>query len=213
MHVITVHDQELILHHQKALYWQQEKTLVVADFHIGKSAHFRRNGIPVHSGIDQVNIKNLFAILKAFKAEHLVFLGDLFHNKVNGEWKDLKNFLSNYKSLPITLVLGNHDILTEDFYSILDIRLVPGTMHCPPFVFSHKPMELICPASYNLAGHVHPGIIMRGKGKQQERLPCFYFNDCLGILPAFGEFTGLHILRPKKNDRVFIVTNKGVFDV
>jgi uncharacterized protein len=213
MQKIIVLGQELVLHHQKALFWQQEKVLVVADFHIGKSAHFRRNGIPVHSGIDQVNIKNLFGLLKAFHAEHLIFLGDLFHNKVKEEWKELKNFLSNYRSLPVSLVLGNHDVLSLEFYAHLNFNVIAGPMCCPPFVFSHMPLEPCEAPYYNLAGHLHPGIVLRGKGRQQERLPCFYFNDHQGILPAFGEFTGMSMLRPKKNDRVYIVTGKGVFTV
>jgi uncharacterized protein len=210
---VFIRGQELILHHHKALFWQNEKVLLVADFHIGKSAHFRRNGIPVHSGIDKVNIKNLFSTLKAFKAEHLIFLGDLFHNTVNGEWKELKAFLENYKSIPVSLILGNHDILTSEFYDHFNFNVISGSMIYPPFVFSHKPWEQEDETYYNLAGHMHPGIVLKGKGKQSERLPCFYFQENQGIMPAFGEFTGLAILKPNKNDQVYAITDKGVFPV
>ena len=56
---------------------------------------------------------------------------------------------------------------------------------------------------YNLAGHVHPSIKLRGKARQSLRLPCFYFSDQNGLLPAFGKFTGTAIIRPKKTDQIF----------
>jgi uncharacterized protein len=212
MQEVTIRGQKLILHTHKAVYWEDQKTLLVADFHIGKSAHFRRNAIPVHSGIDKVNIKNLYSVLMFFKAEHLIFLGDLFHSKVYDEWKLLKNLLDNM-GIKATLIMGNHDIMAHDFYDKMSIQVVANEMVIHPFFFSHKPQCSGDSTLYNIAGHIHPGIVLRGKGKQSERLPCFYFNDNQGLIPAFGEFTGLTILNPHKNDLVFAVTEHTIFAV
>ena len=43
---------------------------------------------------------------------------------------------------------------------------------------------------YVLAGHVHPCAVLVGRAGARERLPCFHFADDVGILPAFGSFTG-----------------------
>jgi len=44
-------------------------------------------------------------------------------------------------------------------------------------------------------------------------LPCFYKNETELVLPAFGELTGLFIIKPKKNEQVFVVGNENVFRI
>ena len=73
-----------------------------------------------------------------------------------------------------------------------------------PFLFTHEPLENKS-NYYNLAGHLHPGVKLRGKGKQTHRLACFYFDQNGGILPAFGAFTGLSTLPIKKDVQVFAI--------
>jgi metallophosphoesterase superfamily enzyme len=43
---------------------------------------------------------------------------------------------------------------------------------------------------YSFCGHIHPGILVHGLGKQSLRFPCFYFGQTHCILPAFSKFTG-----------------------
>jgi metallophosphoesterase superfamily enzyme len=45
------------------------------------------------------------------------------------------------------------------------------------------------------------------------KVPCFYQSPQQLILPAFGAFTGLHILSPKKGDQVFVTTGKEVVEI
>jgi hypothetical protein len=54
---------------------------------------------------------------------------------------------------------------------------------------------------------------MQGKGRQRLKFPCFYFTPGQGILPAFGSFTGIHPLRPKKNDSIYIIADQKVLHV
>ena len=35
----------------RALYWKKENALIISDLHVGKSAHFRKNGIAIPAGI------------------------------------------------------------------------------------------------------------------------------------------------------------------
>ena len=41
---------------------------------------------------------------------------------------------------------------------------------------------------------MHPGLVLSGRGADRLRLPCFHFGPQVGLLPAFGPFTGLHVL-------------------
>ena len=77
-------------------------------------------------------------------------------------------------------------------------------------LLTHEPMEEIPTGTYNLAGHLHPGIRLVGKAKQSITLPCFYFGQQQGILPAFGSFTGLARIHPKKEDRIFVIVENKV---
>jgi len=77
-------------------------------------------------------------------------------------------------------------------------------------VLTHHPQQRIPEGYYNLAGHVHPAVRLRGFGRQRLRLPCFYFGAQCGILPAFGAFTGLGDLRICEGDRVYVVTAEEV---
>jgi metallophosphoesterase superfamily enzyme len=63
--------------------------------------------------------------------------------------------------------------------------------------------------AYTFSGHIHPGIKIRGAGKQSLYFPCFYFGETYAVLPAFSRFTGLTRMEIKPRDKIFaIVENK-----
>jgi uncharacterized protein len=55
--------------------------------------------------------------------------------------------------------------------------------------------------------------VLRGTGRQRQRLPCFWLRERTGVLPAFGEFTGAAEIRPGGDDRVFVVAEDEVVRV
>ena len=73
---------------------------------------------------------------------------------------------------------------------------------------SHHPEPL--PGAYVLAGHIHPAVRLGGRAHDSLRLPCFHFGPAVGVLPAFGEFTGMHVLSRGPQDRVFVVAGEAV---
>ena len=58
-----------------------------------------------------------------------------------------------------------------------------------------------------LAGHLHPCVGIGRRGWDYLRLPCFWLGDRVGVLPAFGAFTGMHPVRPAGQDRLFAVAD------
>ena len=70
-------------------------------------------------------------------------------------------------------------------------------------ILTHIPVD--DPQQPTISGHVHPGVRLRGVGRQSLSLPCFYATKNQLILPAFGSFTGKHILRPKSQDRIYAI--------
>ena len=93
----------------------------------------------------------------------------------------------------------------------LDVDCVTGPLVIQPFALRHHPADT--PDLYTLAGHVHPAVRLTGPGRQRLRLPCFVFGNRVGVLPAFGPFTGAADVEPGPGDRVFAVADGAVVEV
>lgn len=196
----------MVLLAEKALLLHDHDMLLIADLHFGKVEHFRKNGIGIPSGASEKDFEKLKRLILKMKVRDVVFLGDLFHSEFNSAWHGFQNLIQELKGFRFHLVVGNHDIMHADKYENLSVC---HQMEVGNLILTHEPLDIIIEDKYNLCGHIHPGVRLKGKGRQNMRLPCFYFGKHTGILPAFGSFTGLHVLKPLANDRVYVV-NEGV---
>jgi len=209
---IAVAGEILTLNPGRVIYWRSQKTLLLADLHLGKIGHFRRSGIPVPIKANEENLASLVDLINLTKPERLVFLGDLFHSHYNAAWEEFGELINHFPGVSFELVLGNHDIMSDLQYKRKGIK-VYDRLKIGPFLLTHHPEESFNGDEYNLAGHVHPGVQMLGKGKQALTLPCFYFGRQQGFLPAFGTFTGMARIRPQKEDRVYVIAEDKVVEV
>ena len=164
---------------------------------------------------DRQNLLRLRSLLDVLQPRQLLFLGDLFHSDENKHVNDVIFFLNNYPKIRKMLVIGNHDIMEKSSYESLGLEVIEDQLEWSPFLFTHEPAEEGKTSNakgenYQVSGHIHPGVRLTGKGRQSLTLPCFYFGAEHAILPAFGNFTGLHRIRPVKGDRVFTIVNKSI---
>lgn len=202
-------EQDLFLLPEKAIYWSQHKMMIISDPHFGKIQHFRKAGLAVPKAASYKNWQRLFQLLARPDLEQVLFLGDLFHSDWNQEWKDFAYLLSQFPELRYHLVLGNHDSLDENWYS--DSRInIHKELLLGPYHFTHEPEET---NEYNICGHIHPAVRLRGSGRQGLRLPCFYFGKQQAILPAFGIFTGTHKIKSSKEDDIFVIAENQIIKV
>jgi DNA ligase-associated metallophosphoesterase len=205
---IDVAGERLTLHPERALYWGAQHTLLVADVHFGKGAVFRRAGIAVPSGDTEDDLQRLDALFAALQPARLVILGDLVHGAatVRSAWvDDVRAWRARHAGIDMTLVAGNHDRHFD--VASLGMAVQPGLLAVPPFVLSHHPHPHA--EGYVLAGHVHPGVVVRD-GWRKHRLPAFVFDRDVGMLPAFGTLTGLHDVANLTGREIFAVTPAGV---
>jgi metallophosphoesterase superfamily enzyme len=72
----------------------------------------------------------------------------------------------------------------------------------------HHPQSV--PGAYALAGHLHPAVVLGGRAHERLRLPCFHFGAAVGVLPAFGAFTGMHVVERRPGERVYVVAGDEV---
>jgi uncharacterized protein len=212
---VSVAGEQLQLLPERAAFWPRGSLLLVADPHWGKAAAFRAAGLAVPGGTTAEGLRRLDVALARTGARRLAFLGDFFHAR-EGRSAATLNALAEWRgahpALEVLLVRGNHDRHAGDPPASLGIG-VAGTPSVPepPFVLAHFPDP--SPEGYVLAGHLHPAVTLRGSGRQRAVLPCFHFRARVGVLPAFGAFTGAARIRPAEGDRVFVVADTEVMQV
>jgi DNA ligase-associated metallophosphoesterase len=198
---------------QKALFWPSEKILLVADLHLGKVNHYRKAGYPVPTSANDENTTILIDLLNHYKPERMLFLGDLFHSHYNEEWEVLGQVIRHFQSTSFELVMGNHDIMSTLQYDRHGVKVHKEELLIGNLLLTHAPVEEPSDDVYNLAGHIHPGARLWGKGRQALTLPCFYFGKKQGILPAFGSFTGLYPVKVVKGDQVYVIADGDIIEV
>jgi uncharacterized protein len=201
-----IHDQHFWLSAERCIFWEEKKALIVSDLHIGKSGHFRKAGIAVPQTVLKEDLQRLLALLHFFKAEEVIVVGDFFHSTQNLELDLFKRWRNDIADTRIILVKGNHDILKKKWYSDSGIELIETNLCIDKFCFSHDLYE-VPEGLFTFSGHIHPGIVVNGLGRQSLRFPCFYFTPTFCVLPAFGKFTGLANIEPTRKDHVFAVVN------
>ena len=214
MLTISVAGEALMLLPEKAAYLAERQWLLIADAHLGKAVSFRRQGVPVPQGSTADNLAALSALIARLDVRRIVFLGDLLHSAhahsaatqaALAQWRD------RHRDLDLTLVRGNHDDHAGDPPAALGFEVVDEPLRVGPWALCHHPNAQA--DGYVLAGHLHPCVSLQGRARERLRLPCFWFGDQVGVLPAFGEFTGMHAIEALPRDRVYALTGDGVLEV
>lgn len=203
---------------ERALWLPDAGLLLVADAHIGKAQSFRRLGVPVPEATTDGTLARLdAAITRCPGLQRIVFLGDLLHAARGrgattlaavAAWRD------RHAALALTLVRGNHDGHAGDPPPGWGVECVDEPWQhpaLPGLALAHHPEPLA--GRYVLAGHLHPAVRLEGRAHQRLRLACFHFGPAVGVLPAFGEFTGTHVLPRGAQDRVFAVADGTVIEL
>ncbi|HWK56224.1 MAG TPA: ligase-associated DNA damage response endonuclease PdeM [Parapedobacter sp.] len=209
---IRLIDTDLVLLPERALWLPDYRTLVVADWHLGKSTHFRKAGIFMPSASVDKDVLRIQSLLDRYAVDTVVFLGDLFHSDLNSEWLVFERFRMANPSIRFILTRGNHDILPDDLLEKAAVDVVASYSIAPHIHCTHHPEENGFAGRLNLAGHVHPGCLIPAKGRQAYRLPCFYYREQILLLPAFGSLTGLYLVQPARHARIYPIAGDQVWE-
>ena len=229
MRSITWGDHEFDLLSQRAVHWRDASALLIADPHFGKAATFRHHGIPVPEGGTRADLDRLTSLLLATGAQRLIILGDFLHAQTGrspavltalAEWRHY------HPSLEIILVRGNHDQNAGDPPASLNFTCVDEPFSLDRFHFVHDPAAIAAHGfarQRTFAGHIHPCAILHDIDGSSMRSPCFFLSDSLAVLPAFGSFTGMHPVRPRRRkpdvhgritrDRIFAIGPDDVIEI
>ena len=187
-HAITLGNQSLLLLGERAVYWPAQRSLLIADLHLGKADTLRRAGILAPRGSTSTDLDRLARLIERHQPETLWVLGDLLHGPIlDAPWIDRwKDFRRAHRSLSIQVIAGNHDRqLTGTTAQLLELQVIRADVLLAGLCLCHEP-----PPGAPLptvSGHLHPCVRLPGLPR---RWPAFRLNAGGLILPAFSLLTG-----------------------
>lgn len=206
--------EDWIMHPLKGIFWENEQRLLITDLHLGKTRHFQRAGIPLPEGSDEATLNKIGEMIHAFSPGEVWILGDLFHSYYEElAWNRFASWIKNYSQISWSLVRGNHDLISHEYYERIGVSCFDRYQTDSGIELVHK-MEDCNDHAITISGHLHPGLELRGRGRQKLALPCFHFSPTACVLPAMGQFTGLsRIAVHSSNEQLFVTTNDKVLAI
>lgn len=207
---ISIQNESFILTNQRAAFWQKEKALILSDLHIGKTAHFRKNGIALANHIMKSDMERLSALIAYFQPEKFIVVGDLLHAGDNCDVDEFCRWKNQYPDMKFYLIEGNHDRISKPLEEKLCFNYKSELLEIEGITFIH---DFDATASgFQITGHIHPGIVLNSAVKNI-RLPCFALSNNQLLLPAFSEFTGLDTKNLPKKSTFFVFTDEEIYEI
>lgn len=197
-----------------AAWWATQRTLFVADIHLGKAETFRASGVAAPPACTAHDLGRLASLIDTTGARRLVILGDLLHARAGvteAAAPAFSAFADRTGPVETLLVRGNHDHAAGDPPASW-ITCVDAPFALGPFTLMHEPPEYDTPVQGVLCGHIHPVASLTSNFSRM-RAACFWLTRGALVLPAFGVFTGGRRINAQEGDRVFAVGPDRVAEV
>lgn len=207
---IKINNQTFILTNQRALFWKEAEILVMSDLHLGKTAHFRKNGIALPSQIIEKDLKSLAELLRHFETQKMMVVGDFIHAGKNSEFEIFREWTKQFEHLEIKLIKGNHDRIANQNLLEIGVTSIHPSILENNILFSHENVENA--DSFVISGHIHPGVSLKTGVRKYLKLPCYIYTEKQLILPAFSQFTGLDTKNHPKNATYFCFSDEEIFE-
>ncbi|MGE0230830.1 MAG: ligase-associated DNA damage response endonuclease PdeM [Flavobacteriaceae bacterium] len=169
-----------------ALWWADERTLLVADLHLEKGSSFARRGALLPPYDTAATLAALARLISRLNPRLVVALGDSFHDPHAGDrlhGADVETIGALQAGREWVWISGNHDPQIPQ--GVGGMRA--GEIRMGPLTLRHEPRPGAAPGE--IAGHLHPCARIVSAGRTFRRR-CFAGDGSRLVLPAFGAFTG-----------------------
>lgn len=180
-----------------ALFWEQERLLVVSDLHLEKGSSFATRGVLLPPYDTIATLSRLAAVVARFDPRTVIALGDSFHDREAHERLSApdREALSALQTRRDWIwISGNHDpALPHDLGGAVAEEVAIGAI-----VFRHEPTG----AAGEIAGHLHPKARVSTRGRSMERR-CFASDGARAVMPAFGAYAGGLSIRDSAFAKIF----------
>jgi uncharacterized protein len=198
-HPVQVAGATLLADPDGALYWPEEKLLVVADLHLEKGSAFAKRGVLLPPYDTASTLARLARLVEHYAPRVLIALGDSFHDD-HGPLRmsdlDRIKLKGMQRGRDWIWIAGNHDPdLPPDIGGRFADTLAIGAL-----TFRHEPSERA--PEGEIAGHLHPVARVAQRGRAVSRR-CFAADGRQLVMPAFGAYTGGLNVRDQAIFRLF----------
>jgi DNA ligase-associated metallophosphoesterase len=169
-----------------ALYWTQERLLLVSDLHLEKGSSFARRGMLLPPYDTPETLARLAHLVARYAPRTVVALGDSFHDGEGAarlSAADRTALVALMRGREWVWISGNHD---PDPFATLGGTFA-ASFCAGPLTFRHEPARGA--AAGEIAGHLHPvvQVFLRGRGFRRR---CFVGDGRRLVMPAFGAYAG-----------------------
>jgi uncharacterized protein len=180
-----------------ALFWEEQRLLVVSDLHLEKGSSFAARGVLLPPYDTVATLGRLSAVIARHDPRMVIALGDSFHD-CNAHHRlsapDRDAIASLQARCDWIWISGNHDpALSSDLGGV-----VAGEVAVGEIAFRHQPTG----AAGEIAGHLHPKARVATRGRSMERR-CFACDGERAVMPAFGAYTGGLSIRDAAFSKIF----------
>jgi hypothetical protein len=180
-----------------ALFWEEQRLLVVSDLHLEKGSSFAARGVLLPPYDTAATLGRLSAVIARHDPRMVIALGDSFHDReAHGRLSaaDRDAIAGLQVRRDWIWISGNHDpALTPDVGGVVASEVAIGRI-----AFRHEPTGAVG----EIAGHLHPKARVSTRGRSMERR-CFASDGERAIMPAFGAYTGGLSIRDAAFARIF----------
>ncbi len=194
---VTVADVAFVADFSGALFWEEQRLLVVSDLHLEKGSSFAARGVLLPPYDTVATLSRLAAVIARHDPSQVIALGDSFHDRCAHERlseADREALSALQARRNWIWISGNHDpALPADLGGVVATEVAIG-----PIVFRHEPTG----SSGEIAGHLHPKARVPTRGRSIERR-CFASDGERAVMPAFGAYTGGLSIRDAAFARIF----------
>lgn len=216
---ITVADQTISLYPQRAAFWHESSTLLVADLHLGRQQAWRAGGVPISDAAQTASLdeplQRLTALLQATSAARLLVLGDLLHapaGLTDTMIARVATWRTRHADIRFEIIPGNHDRKLDRVAEAWNLVVRDSHLCEPPFEFVHDPADAANAELLACSGHIHP-MVRLASARESVRVPAFLVTPRLLLFPAFsGLFSGVTI-DPTPDTRIYPIAVDRVLDL
>jgi hypothetical protein len=177
----------------RALWLAGERTLVVADLHLGYAWEQRRRGALLPLADVEDAGSRLRSLQQRYQPDTFVFLGDLVHGPYLGDAvgalvREILSGLGGASELVLTV--GNHDAAVSDWIaqSSLPLRCVPWWRAGRYLLLHGDGATGAAEDGFLVMGHEHPSLVLGDPVARLGRCPCFLEASQALMLPAFSRW-------------------------
>ena len=180
-----------------ALYWDDERLLVVSDLHLEKGSSFATRGILLPPFDTAATLGVLAQAIVYYDPRTVIALGDSFHDRDAHERlsrPDREAIAALQAGRDWIWIEGNHDPLPPASLN----GSVASEIALGPITFRHEPTG----AAGEIAGHLHPKARVATRGRGIDRR-CFVSDGVRAVMPSFGAYTGGLSIRDRAFAKIF----------